>query len=486
MSGGGDHLRCSCPHCGGAIEFPAEGAGAGIECPHCGEAMNLVTESEEVGRDGWEETAPGPGRPQISELAAAFTGKVSRRRPTVGYRLAMWAGAGALVLMLAAYAGLVVALGWFLVASVDDWMRWARAGSGGALAAGGRTALFLGGLGMGALILGFLLRPFFVKPPRPAQPLALNPASEPLLFAFLHMVCEAVGAPRPARVEVDCRLNASVGFRRGTWRLGAEDWVMTLGMPLVAGLSLRQFAGVLAHELAHFNQGWGLRASHGVRGLNEWLECAAGRQASPDALLERWSGGAGGGLSRWVAEMLRIGVGLSQIVLRAVLFAGQMVSRNLRRQMERDADRVQIELAGSETFETTFRRLCVLGEVRRDVYRELRARWTAGKPLPADLPESLLRAAEGVPEEKRERWCERRLAREPDFLDAHPSDRARIEWARERAAPGVFRHDGDARMVFSNFGELARQVTAIHYSEDLRIASGDSTGVERTPTDAEN
>jgi hypothetical protein len=30
------YAKCSCQHCGGHIEFPAEGAGQVVKCPHCG------------------------------------------------------------------------------------------------------------------------------------------------------------------------------------------------------------------------------------------------------------------------------------------------------------------------------------------------------------------------------------------------------------------------------------------------------------------
>ena len=36
------HLKCPCQHCGGSIEFPAEGIGAAINCPHCGETTTLL------------------------------------------------------------------------------------------------------------------------------------------------------------------------------------------------------------------------------------------------------------------------------------------------------------------------------------------------------------------------------------------------------------------------------------------------------------
>src|SRR5688572_30338201 len=37
-------LKCPCDHCGGHIEFPADGIGATIPCPHCGRPTELALE----------------------------------------------------------------------------------------------------------------------------------------------------------------------------------------------------------------------------------------------------------------------------------------------------------------------------------------------------------------------------------------------------------------------------------------------------------
>lgn len=466
--------RCHCPHCGGGIEFPAEAAGMGVECPHCGVSMNLVDESAAAGLgsglgDEEREGLPRmPGRPTAAELAAAFRGRVDRGRPTAAYLGALGMGAVVMVAIPVLYAALLVQLGVWLFRFAGGWLEWARSASGGAWTAGLRTGLFLAGTGLGLFILGLLLRPFFVKAPRPVQALALNPVSEPLLFAFVHMVCDAVGVPRPARIDVDCRMNASVGFRGRTLWPGSDGWILRLGLPMVAGLGLSGFAGVLAHELGHFGQGWAMRASVGIRAMNAWLERAAGWTSS-DGAPEPWDGGGSTPVHRGILGVVRIGVGLSQGILRGLMSVGRLVNRQLLRQMEWNADRAQIQLVGSAMFEATFRRLCVLAEVRREVYRRVWEDARAGRDLPEDLPREMARAADRVSEEQAERWCERRLAREVEFWEAHPPDAARIERARELDLPGLFDHGSDASTLFSNFDALAKQVTALHYAEDLNL-----------------
>ena len=110
-----------------------------------------------------------------------------------------------------------------------------------------------------------MFKPLLAARPKRAQPLALNPSDNPLLYAFIAKICDAVGAPTPQRIDMDCQLNASASFRRGFRSMKGSDLVLTIGLPLVANFSAREFAGVVAHEFGHFTQGAGMRLSYIIR-----------------------------------------------------------------------------------------------------------------------------------------------------------------------------------------------------------------------------
>ncbi len=89
---------------------------------------------------------------------------------------------------------------------------------------------------------------------------------------FIDRLCDAVHAPRPRRIDVDCQVNASAGFRRGMLSmLLGRDPVLTIGLPFVAGMNARQFAGILAHEFGHFAQGGGIRLIYVIRPISFWF-----------------------------------------------------------------------------------------------------------------------------------------------------------------------------------------------------------------------
>ena len=87
-----------------------------------------------------------------------------------------------------------------------------------------------GGLFLGVMVF-FMIKPLLARRAPSAKPLALNPGAEPLVFAFVTKLCQTVGAPVPARIDVDCQLNASAGFRRGLFSFLGHDLVLTVGLP---------------------------------------------------------------------------------------------------------------------------------------------------------------------------------------------------------------------------------------------------------------
>jgi Zn-dependent protease with chaperone function len=427
-------------------------AGAAVACPHCQVTFDLP------------ESDPSPASLDVGRVAAAFSGPIPAPLTEGRYRLALAAVAMALVGVITAYGALVVGLAFALAA----WIGW---GLPPLLQGPTRPWLFFllqglfflsvaGGL---ALLLFFLIKPVFARRREPARALTLRPEAEPVLFAFLELTRDAVGAPPPDRVEVDCRLNASARYRR---REGG--FILTLGLPLVAGLSARQLAGVVAHELGHFRQRSGLRTATWIRQVHGWLRRVAVDEDGWDAALESWAMTTGSWRLHVFGSTARFALWITRGLLKAVLYAGEAVSCLLLREMEFDADRVQIDLAGTETFEETFRRLKTLRETLNRVYQELRVSWNLNRRLPDNLPEFLRQSEAALSTEQRTRWSLRERPRDELFA-THPGDDARLDRARDRAAPGRVHLDAPATALFADFAIVARQVTLLHYQDDLGL-----------------
>ncbi len=174
------------------------------------------------------EQSPAAGEPGLREqIFAGFRGDVPSLRPTFRYRLALGAVAAAMVLLPAAYVGLVLAAGWmvftyarfFFVVLLPE----AHDGFG--------IALELLPLLVVTPVLLALVKPLFVRFAKPTPPVRLDPAEEPLLFELVGRLCAALHAPPPQEIHADCQVNAWASRRGSVLSPLPRKLVLTLGFP---------------------------------------------------------------------------------------------------------------------------------------------------------------------------------------------------------------------------------------------------------------
>jgi hypothetical protein len=152
-----------------------------------------------------------------------------------------------------------------------------------------------------------------------------------------------------------------------------------------------------------------------------------------------------------------------RLLLKLLMLVGHGISCFMLRQMEYDADSYEIKLVGSETFERTVRRFHLLGHALGQTYKDIRTQWNINRRVPDDLP------TYQVPMATRTQLEDRLGLAATGIFDTHPSDGDRIRCARQAGEPGVFHWQGPATVLFSNFAVLSRQITLLHYSDDLGL-----------------
>jgi Zn-dependent protease with chaperone function len=321
---------------------------------------------------------------------------------------------------------------------------------------------------VGGAIAIAMVKPLFARRASPMQPLALDPAIEPRVYALVARVCEMVGAPAPRRIEVDCDLNASARLNRGLLNFFRHDLILTLGMPLVAGLTERELAGVIAHEFGHFRQPTGMRLTYLIRRVNHWFARVVYERDGWDDAIESAASSADG----WIAFMIvcaRAGVGVSRGVLWSLMMVGHGLSGFLLRQMEYDADQWEIRVAGSEKFESTMLRIASLAAVREEIHREMRRTWRRTLQLPDNLPVLIEFRASRMSDDRRAKAENAVGLEKTGWFDTHPSPADRVRRARQIASPGLVEGDAPAKGLFENFDTISRLVTLAHYEDDLNV-----------------
>ena len=394
----------------------------------------------------------------------AFAGTIEPTRLPAAYRFGLLIVGATMLLLPLLYLGSIAltarAVWWHLTTNAGI-----LAGRGNAQ---GRLLVYLGPALIGAVLMFFMVKPILARPSRERDPIPLDPGAEPVLIAFVQAICRQIRAPMPRRVQVDCAVNASAGFmRQGVAGVLSNDLVLTIGLPLVAGLTVRQLGGVLAHEFGHFAQGGGMRLTAIVRGVNAWFARVVFERDEWDLRLEQWSKNLDGRVAilLWLAKGT---IWVSRQMLRGLMLAGHAISCFMLRQMEFDADSYEIKITGSETFGQTSSRMREMNVGAQFGYADLRSSLRTGK-LPSHLPAFVVQRTSCVPRDVLDQVRDTADERTGMF-DTHPCDADRIRAALKAAAPGVMAGgDGPATALFRNFEALSAAATRHHYEHDLGI-----------------
>lgn len=403
---------------------------------------------------------------QQKELLAGLDGTLPRAPLPTAYLLGLALVSVAMVALPLLYVALVAASAWAVYWwAVHGWSMFF--GSGRLYGAKIRLFLYLAPLICGGAVPLFLVKPLFARRPPPPPDVPLDRRQQPLLFAFVERLAALVGAPAPDRIVVDCQVNAGAGLELGLLRREGSALVMTIGLPLVAGMTLPQLASVLAHEFGHFRQGTGMRLGRLIREVNAWFQRVVYERDAWDKALEdgRQDEGWGAVLS-WGAQMA---VGLGRRVLYGLMVAGHGISCFLSRQMEFDADQYEARVGGSAVFADTSLRIRLLSAAAQHVFAsELR-----DDRLVDDLPALIASVADQAPARL---LAEIKLDVQRSgtgLFDTHPSDLDRIRRARAGRFPGVLKHGGPASALFADFPAVCRRATLAMYEQALGVhASG--------------
>jgi Zn-dependent protease with chaperone function len=332
-------------------------------------------------------------------------------------------------------------------------------------------AFILGYLGpavIGVIAIAFMLKPLFAKRDEGPDPLTLDRSQDPLLYELLDLLCDKLGAPRPRHIEVDCRPNASASLGSGMFGFLGRNLTLTIGLPLAASLDARQFVGVMAHELGHFSQRIGTRISYLIRSISNWLSRVVYERDEWDYWLIQSSKEAG----TWVVVVLylaRAMVFLSRQILKLLMFAGLAISCFMLRRMEFNADRYEIAASGSSVFETTTKRIVAMNMLWPTILGELEFSWRE-KRLPDNLPSLVSHRLEEAAPKLAEIANESVRQERGRFFATHPSDQSRIRHAQKFNSEGIYRGEGPATALFSNFKMIAHAVSLALYRNDFGLS----------------
>lgn len=261
-------------------------------------------------------------------------------KPSKSFKKHVWIAILGLLLFIGTYLFLTVWFGYQGVRLFNDFLN--ESGNG--------IFNFMVGVGFIFLSIFMIKSLFFIgkkeKDENSLKPQELNKKDEPVLFDYLYQLADEAGAPRPNKVILTSRVNASVYYDISIWNLiFPTKKNLEIGLGLVNVLNLGELKAVLAHEFGHFAQ----RSMLLGRYVYVAQQVASRIIAKRDFLDQFLSGLSYSDIRiAWIGWILSIMVWSIRALIE-ILFSVVVVSeRALSREMEFQADLVAASLTGSD------------------------------------------------------------------------------------------------------------------------------------------
>lgn len=464
----------ACPSCRKRYRLTKPRPEKHLKCPACQAELTVAKEPNQRAKAKPQSKSRGKQKgpaeqPRLrsytaEEVEKAVSAPIKRVRPALTYRLALVVATLMTLLVPIVYMALVSGVGYAIYYHAVNNASWimdvrnARARVMVAIA-------YLGLIAAGVGLIAFMLKPFFTRQRHEYATRSLNRDREPALFTLVDSVCDAVGAKRPVRVDIDCQVNASASFSQGLGSFLGGKLVLTVGAPLVAGLTARELAGVLAHEFGHFSQGVGMRLTRILNGLNMWLDRVVNERDTWDAHLAQSAKDADLRLG-WILYLAQAGVWLSRKLLWLLLITSRAISGYALRQMEYDADAYESRLVGPEVFVSTSNKFPRLGAGLQMAFQQANEALAEDK-LIDNLPRMAVSNAARLSSRLEAAIASDINEGKTHWFDSHPATRDRIAAVHKHADTGVFSLDGPASRLFTDFDAQSKATTREFYRQVL-------------------
>jgi Zn-dependent protease with chaperone function len=416
-------------------------------------------------------SAPAPAaatrRPAVTgtELATAFNGKLEPRRLSIGYHVSLFAITLMMVVLPLVYFGIIAGTGWLtMYHATHSLAMFDHVRGRGAILIG---VVYIAPIIAGALLILSMLAPLFWRSRRGPKPFWVSRSEQPLLYAYVENLCDAMRAPRPARIDIVASATASAHIDNGLFGLIRRKLVLTIGLPLPATMSLREFTGVLAHELGHFTQGSSMRLSYAIHIINGWFGRMGYGRSGVDEMID---GMLSASDAHWalllIGGLCKLVVGTAKLVLKALALLSHALSMGQSRAAEFDADYQAARIVGSKALGDALQGLPATDLAFSSAIERAQAGWSR-KTLPDDLVLYTHAIYRQLTPEMREKTANAALTAETSWFDTHPPLFVRVGALMKAKLIGVLKIDAPATVIFKDFDELSKMATIDLYQNVL-------------------
>ena len=446
-------ISVTCPQCSTTLKVKDELAGKRGKCPKCQGAVQIPVGEQAAAKPTAVVTAkvsvPASAEQRRAKVLDPLSGNIEKLQSSVSFRFRMTLAAMAICLLPVLYVAFILlfasgAIAWYVYA---PQLLASTSGFGGAM-------LLYGPIAMGLLIAISLLKPLVAPRPTKGKTKSLPRDKAPLLYELVGKVAATIGAEAPQQIAVD-----------GNTALHGSASRLLIGLPLVAGVTVQQLAGMIAHECGRHVQGTAAGTAGFVRDISSFFFRAVKERDAWDEAVYAATTSRRSWLGKllWPLRALYMFV---KILLWPLMYLSRMFSGLLLQKTEYDADLCQIRLIGSSQFEATFRTLRVIDFAWQQVQADLVFQHQENQ-LPDNLPRQLASAIAQVPDDFRVGLSVQGDTSETADFALIPAEKDRLAAAHSAAAVGIYVCPLPATILFDDFDALAKDVTWDYYLVEL-------------------
>ncbi|SKB00033.1 hypothetical protein SAMN02745166_03048 [Prosthecobacter debontii] len=303
----------------------------------------------------------------------------------------------------------------------------------------------------GAATWIFMLRPLLPKPRADHVALQMAPANQSRLFALVDELCWHLRLDPPQEIWFDTTTSIRSSVRDGVLGVTGGELILHIGLPVVSVVNAREFAALLARELAMNAGGLGTTFSHLVRELNVWFYRAL-HERDPWEMEMRVGKSKETATQRLVRVATCLWMGVAKVPFALFVIAARLISLAALARLSSGADAAGVNLIGKSRWKKLREKMDHLQNAW-DASRTEIQRGVSQHRLPDNL--ALLIA----------RHVSRNLA-----------SGGKAEEAKESTTPprGATITEGlpeniPAAALVRGFVDLSRQVTCFYYQHELGI-----------------
>lgn len=444
----------------------AGGRGVLTQTPSREEARRIVMQLAAIGAIATIE--PGSAEPAVAGAGApagkgATLGKFQPLRNKKLLRPALYLSAAVEVLFSLLYAGLVLALiaGVLYPSLTSPWV--------GQFVASPLLALPLQLLVivLTGLFLLMLLKPLLALRINYHQGVPIPAAQEPDLHAFIEDLCERIGAPMPTEIRLYNDADIKTAYHRGPLGFLRNRTVLTLGVPLVAGMNCSQMAALIARSLNRYRHKFAPRATAILLAGHAWLQRAVYEQDIIDRALLRWhqEGRLGDGMFRalhWLVVPARRMVALRLRLSRAL-------DRRVIHRIVAEADKMALLFTGTDGFIRLLDQNSLLAFAGHNLLPGLEAQWQKKGALPDNLVQMMVLRSRQYPVSMPQKLRALQEQQKAAIGDILPSDTQRLKRVGHKPIYGAYYCLSPAAVLFRNYSKLTHLMTLRFYHHRLQL-----------------